>query len=128
MITELAFVAYVVSDMTRARRFYERTLGLKLAGNFGNEWVEYDLNGATFAITTMGPDHRPGTAGAVVAFEVEDLDFVLERMRFLAVPLTKPMQTTPVCRFAVISDPDGNEVVLHQRKSQRASPFTSHRC
>lgn len=125
---EPAFVAYVVSDMTRARRFSERTLGLKVAGNFGNECLEYDLNGATFAITTMRPDHRPGTVGALIAFEVEDPDFVLERMRFLGVPLTKPMQTTPVCRFAVISDPDGDEVVLHQRKSQRAGPFISHRC
>jgi len=117
MIKGLAFVVYVVSDMDRARRFYEQTLGLKLDGNFQNQWVEYDLNGATFAITAMDPDHQPGTRGALAAFEVEDLDFVLERMRFLGVPLAKEMQTTPVCRFGVIQDPDGNELVIHQRKS-----------
>ena len=116
MIKHLAFVVYVVSEMPRARRFYERTLGLKLDSNFQDQWVEYDLDGATFAITTMNTDHQPGTRGALAAFEVEDLDFVVERMRFLGIPLVKDMQTTPVCRFAVIQDPDGNELVLHQRK------------
>jgi len=117
MIKELAFVVYAVSDMVRARRFYERTLGLKLDSNFQDQWLEYDLKGATFAITTMDSEHQPGARGALVAFEVDDLDFVLERMRFLGVPLAKEMQTTPVCRFAVIQDPDGNELVIHQRKS-----------
>ena len=23
---------------------------------------------------------------------------------------------TPVCRFAVIADPDGNEIIIHKRK------------
>ena len=120
MIKALAFVVYVVSDMDRARRFYERTLGLRLDSNFENRWVEYDLQGATFAITIVDSDHEPGTRGGLVAFEVDDLEFVLERMRFLGVPLVKEMQTTPVCRFAVIHDPDGNELVIHQRKPPTA--------
>jgi catechol 2,3-dioxygenase-like lactoylglutathione lyase family enzyme len=117
MIQELAFVVYPVSDMDRARRFYERTLGLLVETNFQNEWVEYDLKGVTFAITKADAEHQPGAGGALVAFEVDDLEFVLERLRFLGVKLVKGSQTTPVCRFAVIHDPDGNELVIHQRKS-----------
>jgi catechol 2,3-dioxygenase-like lactoylglutathione lyase family enzyme len=117
VIKELAFVVYPVSDMDRARRFYERTLGLKLESNFQNEWIEYDLKGTTFAVTTMDAEHQPGTGGALVAFEVDDVEFVIERLRFLEVKLVKELQTTPVCQFAVIHDPDGNELVIHQRKS-----------
>jgi predicted enzyme related to lactoylglutathione lyase len=117
MIKELAFVVYPVSDVDRARRFYERTLGLLVETNFQNEWIEYDLKGATFAITKADAEHPPGAGGALVAFEVDDLGFVLERLQFLGVKRVKEMQATPVCRFAVIHDPDGNELVIHQRKS-----------
>ncbi|HXF94257.1 MAG TPA: VOC family protein, partial [Nitrospiraceae bacterium] len=47
---------YPVTDMSRARRFYEEALGLKLARIMeegGQAWAEYDLPGGTFAITTF---------------------------------------------------------------------------
>ena len=55
MIKHIAFTMYPVTDMVRARRFYEDTLGLRLtrceASEF--EWVEYDLDGGTFALTDL---------------------------------------------------------------------------
>jgi len=52
MLTGIAFYVYPVSDMARARRFYEEVLDLKVESNFGDEWIEYGIGGGTFAITT----------------------------------------------------------------------------
>src|SRR4029450_11532752 len=48
MFKKVAFTYSPVTDVARARKFYEETLGLK-AGSVGNRgdnwWVEYDLPG-----------------------------------------------------------------------------------
>ena len=116
MIQSIAFFAYPVADMKRARDFYERVLGLKLDSSFNDEWVEYDVAGATFAITTMDAKHRPGP-GAVLAVEVEDLAAASARMKAAGVRLVQENVESPVCRFSVVLDPDGNEVILHKRKT-----------
>jgi predicted enzyme related to lactoylglutathione lyase len=115
MITSIAFTVYPVSDMARARKFYEHTLGLKLTHNFRDEWVEYDLGDATFAITTMDMGHPPGSKGAVVGFEVTDLDAFVKRLKDRAVPFVLDIMQTAVCRMAVIEDPDKNHITIHKR-------------
>ena len=61
MIRHIAFTMYPVSDMARARRFYEETLGLRLTRREAHEfeWVEYDLDGGTFALTNLKEGGRP---------------------------------------------------------------------
>ena len=77
-------------------------------------WVEYDVAGSTFAITTdRGP--VPGAKGAVVAFEVSDLDGFVYKMKERAVPFVTEPFDTPVCRMAVIADQDGNHITPHKR-------------
>jgi len=116
MIQAIAFTVYPVKDIAKARRFYEETLALK-PGHIACEgrWVEYDIAGATFAITDMNPDVAAGKGGAV-AFEVEDLGRAMERMRTASVKIVHEAFDTPVCRMAVVADPDGNEIILHKRK------------
>jgi predicted enzyme related to lactoylglutathione lyase len=115
MIKEIAFVTYPVSDMKRAQAFYEAELGLKPALNYQDEWLEYAVGAGTFAITTMDIQHQPGRRGAVVAFEVDDLDATRQRLQQHHVNLLSEVTTTPVCRSFAAADPDGNEIVLHQR-------------
>ena len=87
MITSIAFTVYPVSHMEWARAFYEHVLGLHVSYNYRDVWVEYDLGGSTFAITTKE---------RAVSFVTEAFD-------------------TPVCRMAVIEDPDGNHITIHKR-------------
>jgi catechol 2,3-dioxygenase-like lactoylglutathione lyase family enzyme len=115
MITEIAFFCYPVSDISRSRDFYENILGLKLSRNFRDEWLEYDLSGTSFAITTMDTTHIAGAKGAVVAFEVADLDAFVGRLKQRQVQFVLDTSASPVCRFAVVADPDGNEVIVHKR-------------
>jgi predicted enzyme related to lactoylglutathione lyase len=115
MITSMAFTVYPVSDMMRARAFYEHVLGLHVTHNFKNAWVEYDLGDSTFAITTTDMGHTPGAKGAVVGFEVSDLDAFVHKMKERAVPFVVEAFDTPVCRMAVIEDPDSNHITIHKR-------------
>jgi predicted enzyme related to lactoylglutathione lyase len=115
MITGIAFYVYPVSDMARARRFYEEVLSLKVESNFDEEWIEYGIGNGTFAITTMDLDHKPGVPGGVIAFEVLDLDSTLNRFKELDLPFVREVFATPVCRMAVVADPDGNHIIIHKR-------------
>ncbi len=117
MIQSLAFVAYPVSDVVRSRHFYEDILGLKLTHEAMGEWFEYDLGDTTFAITTTDQEHAVPVQGAVVAFEVPDLDAEVARLQKLGVKFHREVTETPVCRFAIVLDPDGSEVILHKRKT-----------
>ncbi|MDB6121055.1 MAG: glyoxalase [Pedosphaera sp.] len=116
MITSIAFTVYPVTDMPRARRFYEGDLGFRVETNVREEWIEYDIAGATFAITTMMEKGVPGK-GAEIAFEVEDLDIFIEHLKQHNVPFVREVFPTPVCRLAVIADPDGNNIIIHKRHS-----------
>lgn len=117
MIQSIAFFVYPISDMKRARDFYERVLGLKAGSSFGDEWIEYDVGGATFAITAMDATHKPAAKGAVVAFEVDDLDATVAQLKAAGARFAQENAESPVCRFAIALDPDGNELIIHKRKS-----------
>lgn len=116
MIQSIAFLTYAVSDITAARHFYEEILGLKLTHEFGGEWFEYDVGDTTFVISAADADHPVPVRGAVLAFEVSDLDAEVARLRQRGVAFRGEITETPVCRFAIILDPDGSEIIVHKRK------------
>jgi predicted enzyme related to lactoylglutathione lyase len=115
MITSIAFTVYPVSNVVKSRQFYEGVLGLKVDHNFQDRWVEYDIAGQTFAISDMMDDSKPGAPGAGVGFEVDDLDQTLAQLKKANVKFLMEGFSTPVCRMAVIADPDGNGIVIHKR-------------
>jgi predicted enzyme related to lactoylglutathione lyase len=117
MINAIAFTVYPVSDMGRARSFYEQVLGLRNTYNFQDQWVEFDIGASTFAITTTDMGHAPGAKGAVVGFEVDDLDHFVTRLKQRSVPFVVDPFETPVCRMAVIEDPDRNHLAIHRRNA-----------
>ena len=121
MILSIAFTVYPVSDMAAARKFYENLLGLTISRNFNEEWVEYDLGEGTFAITTTKMGHSPGAKGALIAFEVDNLDQTVAQLKTKSVRFVLDPMATPVCRMAVVADPDGNHVTLHRRNVHGSS-------
>ena len=118
MITEIAFTGTPVTDIKRAREFYEGALGLKpTRESAGGMWIEYDLgNSGTFAIGCYGDVWKPSTDGTCVAFEVDDLDAEIARLKTKGVKFAMQAMDSPVCRFAILVDPDGNQVMIHKRK------------
>jgi predicted enzyme related to lactoylglutathione lyase len=116
MIKKIAFTMYPVTDMARARKFYEEDLGLVKTGVYGNgTWVEYDPGGC-FAITTMAPIKPSADSGGSIAFEVDDLPGLLAKLKSKGIVVKVETMDTPVCNMAVIIDTEGNALTLHQLK------------
>ncbi|MCM2275986.1 MAG: VOC family protein [Candidatus Didemnitutus sp.] len=120
-ITAIAFTGYPVTDIARARGFYEQTLGLKSSTVFeheGRHWIEYDIGPATLAISNMSTDQwKPSADGAVAALEVADFDAAVAALRQAGVKFPIEPMDSGVCRMAIVSDPDGNSLVIHHRKA-----------
>lgn len=116
MIQSIAFVTYAVNDLKAARCFYEDILGLKLTHEAGGEWFEYDVGDTTFAISVADAEHPVPVRGAVLAFEVSDLDEEVTRLQKLGARFLRGISETPVCRFATLLDPTGSEIIIHKRK------------
>ena len=119
MITEIAFSCYPVSDMAQARKFYEDVLGLKPTAAYGTaggmQWTEYDIGAGTLALGAGAPDWKPRPDGCSVALEVEDFDTAISHLRANKVKFCMEPFPTPVCRMAMISDPDNNTICIHKR-------------
>ena len=115
----IAFVYHQVTDIAQAREFYERLLGLKAGieyeGAPGKWWIEYDVAGATFALKNFGPSSS--VPKATLAFEVADIDAAFTALRAANITVVEELTDFPRCRSFAIKDPDGNEIVLHQLKS-----------
>lgn len=113
----IAFTVYPVADMKRARQFYEEDLGLKISENFRGEWIEYHLRDNCFAITTMlGDAARPSAdSGGRIALEVCSLDKFVAELKHKGIRVLVEPFSTPVCRMAVLVDPEGNALTLHER-------------
>jgi predicted enzyme related to lactoylglutathione lyase len=119
-IKKIAFVMTPVTDMKRARDFYENTFGLKMTESFGDgKWVEYDLpGGGCLAITTMAEGVKPASnAGSSVAFEVDDVVQTLAELKAKGVKVLIDLFESPVCQMAVVLDSEGNAICVHQAKA-----------
>jgi predicted enzyme related to lactoylglutathione lyase len=119
-VTEIAFSCYPVTDMARARKFYEGVLGLQPALVHGEpggmQWTEYDIAGGTLALGCGAPDWKPADSGCSVALETEDFDAAIAQLKAKGVKFKVEPLETPVCWMAFILDPDGNTVGIHKRK------------
>lgn len=116
MIKHIAFTMYPVKNMARARKFYEKALGLKMTKNFRDQWVEYHLKNGAFAITTLTPVRPGARMGGSIAFEVRGVDETLKKLKRAKAVVKVPPFDTPVCRMAVVLDSEGNAFSLHAKK------------
>ena len=118
-VTEIAFVGYAVTDIERAKAFYEDILQLVPSRSFGTPpslWIEYDIGPTTLAISNMaGEEWQPSRHGGSVALEVSDFNGALDELRKAGVKFLVEPFSTPVCEIAIIADPDGNSITVHQR-------------
>lgn len=119
-ILELAFTVYPVTDLKRARAFYEGVLGLTPTMVFEQEtmgWIEYEIGPGTLAIGFGAPGFEPSKHGGCAALEVDDFDAAVQALKGAKCSFVLEPMDTPMCRMAVISDPDGNSLLVHKRKA-----------
>ena len=119
MLKKVAFTMFPVKDTKRARAFYEDTLHLIVGSHSDNDvWTEYDLPGGGCLALFNHPDPNSAAApgGASIAFEVEDLDALVERLKGEGVKFQAEDVQSPVCRMAIMKDSEGNTIILHKLK------------
>jgi predicted enzyme related to lactoylglutathione lyase len=68
------------------------------------------------AIACVGEQWKPSNDGTSAALEVENLEEAIAR--FEDRKITYDNVDSPVCRMAIIEDPDGNKLIIHKLKSE----------
>jgi predicted enzyme related to lactoylglutathione lyase len=116
MVRELAFIAYYVTDVDRARHFYGEVIGLRPGEWFNDDWIEYDLGNATFALDGTGAELgiAPGSSSGA-GFEVDDVKATRQRLVDAGADVTD-VYAFPACQVCFARDPEGNRFIIHQRK------------
>jgi len=119
-VTEIAFSCYAVTDMARARKFYEDVLGFKPAkvidAEFG-KWTEYELGPHCLALGSAD-GFKPSPDGCSVALEVENFDDAVAQLKKHNVKFRIEPMATPVCHMTMVYDPDGNTICIHKRNAK----------
>ena len=124
MVSKLLHTRYRVSDLEKTVHFYKDVLGLEETQRSksprGSELVFFKAPGSEEEIEICKFDESgPVNVGFDIthlAFEVDDLDAEISRLKSKGVKFAMEAMDTPVCRFAILPDPDGNQVMIHKRK------------
>lgn len=116
MVKDIAFFAYSVRDVPRARAFYTETLGLRPGDSFGDHWIEFNVGNATFGIGNgEAIGFEPGLSTGA-AFEVDDMEAMRARLKASGVEVGE-LHDFPGCTTCFARDPEGNRFALHERKA-----------
>ena len=118
-INAIGFVAIPVTDIPRARKFYEEVLGLNVSDEMmGGKWIEYAVGEHTLAIANVSDTWRPSDQGTGPALEVDNFDDAIKRLKDRHVRFAAEPFETPCCHMAVVQDPDGNKLIIHKLKPE----------
>ncbi len=115
MITGIDLSAYLVKDPQRAVEFYRDVLGITPTEiddqGRGAEFTFPD--GSTFGVWKP----EDGETGGAIMFAVKDAKAAVEHYRGRGLEVSDVMES-PVCLMAFTQDPEGNSIIIHQRKER----------
>jgi catechol 2,3-dioxygenase-like lactoylglutathione lyase family enzyme len=121
-----------VSDLDRARRFYEQQLGL-VPGDQEDEAVRYPCAGATAIFIYLSPENAGRSPATIAGWFVDDLDRTMDELGSRGVAFERydqpGLKTDERGVFdggdfkaAWIKDPDGNTMALTEVSAASARP------
>ncbi len=112
------YVLFVVSDMHNAIQFYRDVLGLSFERLILEDtWAEFDLNPGSLVLNGPGEGFTDGVPGyGCVALAANSVEAAVDDLERKGGSVWWPLEGTPVCRLAIVKDPDGNRVILHRSK------------
>jgi predicted enzyme related to lactoylglutathione lyase len=116
MITKIAFVSHPTRDMAASKKFYGEVLGLKQTASHEDKWCEFDTpDGKSIALDTFSPVDT----GTYMALETDDIEKEIARLRKRGVKVTLDIMDNKVCKMAIVVDPGGHPVMIHQMEPGR---------
>ena len=119
-IHDVKVISVPVSDPERAKKFYTDQLGLRLGRDDtsqpGMRWIEVAPEGGGPALTLVTWfDTMPAGSLRGLVLTSTDLAADHQRLTGAGVEFDSPPQRQAYATEAVLHDPDGNQIVLHQR-------------
>ena len=118
-MTAVDFVMYNTQDTVRLRAWYVTTFGLKRGGEWHEGWSEFATEPILLCLNGPNPGETKAAiwgANGVVALVVADIHAAAKVCQRRKIPLILGPVETAVCWMLLIRDPEGNQLVLHQRK------------
>ena len=114
MIKGIDISAYLVKDPKSAIAFYRDVLGMKPTEiDDQGRGAEFTLpDGSTFGVWKP----EDGETGGAVMFAVDDAKSAVESYRARGLTVSDVTES-PVCFMAFAADPEGNAIIIHQRKN-----------
>jgi len=122
-ITKVDTVGIPSTDTERSRAFYVDTLGLRADER---SWNEFWIGHTCFAIweaARFGMEFQPQKNG-IALLHVDEVAVARTELEAKGVEFGGETVDTGVCHMATFVDPDGNELVLHNRYAPYADGTT----
>ena len=114
MITKTDFIGVPSTDAERTRAFYVDTLGLEPDESSRFEfWVGETCFGI-WEPAKLGMEFQP-QKNAHPALHVDDVEAARTELEGKGVAFAGDTFDTGVCHMALFTDPDGNDLMLHNR-------------
>lgn len=121
LVTGVDFAVVFVKDFDAAMEFYGTTLGLLEGARYGRmPGVEFETGNLTLAVLqaeAFGQEFQ--AARNPIALRVDDVAAARETLRSRGVEFSGDIVDSGVCHQAYLSDPDGNQLILHHRYAPR---------
>jgi catechol 2,3-dioxygenase-like lactoylglutathione lyase family enzyme len=118
MITGLDFVGIPSTDAERSRTFYVDLLGLRPDDSARFEFWVGDTCFGIWEPARMGRAMAP-QRDAHLALHVDDIESARAELEAKGVEFLGETYDSGVCHMAFFRDPDGNDLMLHNRHQPR---------
>lgn len=115
MIKTVWSITFYVSDLKRATKFYQETLGLEKKYEYPS-YVGFECGGLEIGLIPKPEEERKSSPlSPAVEFLVDDADKVYKELKIEGVKLIKELHDEPWGgREATFTDPDGNVLEIVQ--------------
>jgi catechol 2,3-dioxygenase-like lactoylglutathione lyase family enzyme len=116
-ITGVDFITVPTQDFDKAQEFYGDVLGLEKSKQWGDmPGREYETGSLTIAVMqsdAFGQQFAPHTHP--IALHVDDVEAARAELESKGVEFRADTMDSGVCHMAFFADPDGNQLMLHNR-------------
>ena len=117
IVTGVDFAMVPTRNFEAAERFYGEVLGLPCSARYGRfDGAEFETGSLTLSVIhaeSMGMEFHLNRNP--IALHVEDMEAARAELESRGVEFKGDVLDTGVCHMAFFADPDGNELMLHNR-------------
>lgn len=117
------FVMYCARDAKKLRAWYQQMFGLKRGEEWNEFWSEFHTEPVSLCLNgpnRTGREEWEWSGSAAIALAVDDIHAAAAACRKRRVKILVGPVETRVCWMLFVQDPEGNRLVLHQRKNGTA--------